>query len=82
MHITSTGGPVPDNNKDTLGASEAAQMLGLTREQLLRRVERGEVKGHLEGRRWVISRESVLAYKRRMARLAALQKIASEEEAQ
>jgi hypothetical protein len=71
---------VPDNkDKDRLGASEAAQMLGLTREQLLRRVERGEIEGHLEFGRWVISRESVLAYKRRMARMVALRKIASEE---
>lgn len=50
-----------------LTSREAAQRVGLTREQLLRRVERGEIAARFEGGRWLIDPASVEDYLARRA---------------
>lgn len=50
-----------------LSTREAAQRVGLTREQLLRRVERGEIAGRFQGGRWLIDPRSVEEYAGRHA---------------
>lgn len=45
-----------------LSTREAAQRVGLTREQLLRRVERGEISATFTGGRWHVDPRSVEAY--------------------
>jgi hypothetical protein len=48
-----------------LTSRQAAQMVGLTREQLLRRVERGEIIGRYEGGRWLIDPVSLKEFAER-----------------
>jgi excisionase family DNA binding protein len=57
---------------EELTTREAAQIAGLSREQLLRRVERGEIEGRWDGTRWWISRKSVEQYRRRRIAAARL----------
>ena len=45
-----------------LTTREAAQRVGLTREQLLRRVERGEISATFTAGRWHVDPRSVEAY--------------------
>lgn len=56
-----------------LGTREAAQRAGLSREQVLRRIERGEISArHIEGR-WLVDSRSLgdyIAREQRRARAA------------
>jgi DNA-binding Lrp family transcriptional regulator len=45
-----------------LSTREAAQRVGLTREQLLRRVERGEIHGRFKDGKWYIDPRSLEEY--------------------
>lgn len=42
--------------------TEAGQKLGLTREQVLRRIGRGELRAQYVGGRWLVEQRSVLEY--------------------
>jgi len=50
-----------------LTSRQAAQRIGLTREQLLRRVERGEITAHFVAGRWMVDPRSVQEYAARHA---------------
>jgi excisionase family DNA binding protein len=56
---------------EELSTREAAQLAGLSREQLLRRVERGEIKARYVDGRWLVSRQSVIEYNRLRRQLVA-----------
>jgi hypothetical protein len=48
-----------DAMKGCLTAGQAAQLAGITRERLLRRVQVGDVDGQFIGGRWVIDKRSL-----------------------
>lgn len=48
-----------------LTTREAAQRLTLTREQLLRKIERGLIAARFDGRRWLVDPKSVQEYAER-----------------
>jgi len=54
-----------------LTTREAAQRIGLTREQLFRRIERGEIAARFDGSRWLVDIRSLDAYLARHRSLLA-----------
>lgn len=42
-----------------VSAGEAARRVGISRERLIRRVQVGDLEGHLVGGRWVIAEQSL-----------------------
>lgn len=52
----------------TLSTREAAQRVGLSREQLLRRIERGEIAARYAEGRWLVDAKSVADYVARQRR--------------
>jgi hypothetical protein len=57
----------PYMNEKTLEATEAAQLVGLSRERLVRLVQRGEVEGERREGRWRVFVPSLEAWVRRAA---------------
>jgi excisionase family DNA binding protein len=51
--------------EDVLNAKQAAKILGYTARHVIRLVESGEIEGRKLGREWILSKQSVLAYKER-----------------
>ena len=49
--------------EDVISAQEAAEILGLSKRQVIRLAESGQIEGKLLGKQWAISKSSVLNLK-------------------
>ena len=59
----STSGQSGNILDEIITANDAALMLNISRRHVTRLVEAGELEGKRTGRDWIITRQSVLAYK-------------------
>lgn len=50
------------NNSEHLKTEEVAEILGLTRQQVIRRIQQGRLEGGKTWERWYVMRDSVEAY--------------------
>lgn len=53
--------------KKEVGASEAALLLGVSRERLVRLIQRGQLKGRRDSQQgWLVGSVSLMAFRRRL----------------